>query len=146
MGRRKKTRDVKEQTFKRLFGVNSGTFEKMKSILQKKYDRQHQKGGSPSKLSLEDKLTITLKYYREYRTMESIGVDYQVSKSTVCQTVQWVEDTLLKDGAFNLPGKKVLVGTPQEIKCIVVDATESSIQRPKKTKKRIIQGKRSDIP
>ena len=112
MGRRKKTRDVKEQTFKRLFGVNSGTFEKMKSILQKEYDRQHQKGGSPAKLSLEDKLTITLKYYREYRTMESIGVDYQVSKSTVCQTVQWVEDTLLKDGAFNLPGKKVLVGTP----------------------------------
>jgi hypothetical protein len=62
MGRRKKTRDVKEQTFKRLFGVNSGTFEKMKSILQKEYDRQHQKGGSPAKLSLEDKLTITLKY------------------------------------------------------------------------------------
>jgi hypothetical protein len=53
MRRGKKTRDVKEQIFKRLFWVNSGTFEKMKSILQKEYDRQHQKGGSPAKLSLE---------------------------------------------------------------------------------------------
>ena len=146
MGRKKKTREVKEQTFKRLFGVNSGPFEKMKSMLQKEYDRQHQKGGSTAKLSIEDKLTITLTYYREYRTMESIGADYQVSKSTVCQTVQWVENTLSKDETFKLPGKKVLTGIPQKIKSIVVDVTESPIQRPQKTKKRIIQGKRSGIP
>jgi hypothetical protein len=84
MGRGKKKRDAKEETFKRLFGVNRETFEKMKSILQREYDRQHKKGGSPAKLSLEDKLTMTLKYYREYRTMESIGADYGVSKSTIC--------------------------------------------------------------
>jgi hypothetical protein len=55
MGRGKKKKDAKEQTFKRLFGVDRETFENMKSILQKEYDRQHQKGGSPAKLSIEDK-------------------------------------------------------------------------------------------
>jgi hypothetical protein len=78
--------------------------------------------------------------------MESIGVDYQVRKSTVCESIQWVEDTLGKDGTFKLPGKKILTGTPQEIKCIVIDVTESPIQRPKKNKKRTIQEKRSGIP
>jgi hypothetical protein len=146
MGQRKQKKDEKEQAFKRLFGVNSETFGKMESILQQEYNRQHKKGGSPPKLSVKDKLTITLKYYREYRTMESVGAEYGVSKSTVCESIQWAEDTLSRDKTFKLPGKKVLTGTPQEIKCIVVDVTESPVQRPKKTKKRIIQGKRSAIP
>jgi hypothetical protein len=46
--------------------VNHETFKKIKSILQKEYDKQYQKGGSPLKLSTEDKPTITLTYYREY--------------------------------------------------------------------------------
>jgi hypothetical protein len=88
----KKQKDAQEEAFKRLFGVKRETFEQMISILKKEYARQHEKGGSPSKLSIADKLTITLKYYREYPTMESIAADYRVSKSTVCQTIQWVED------------------------------------------------------
>jgi hypothetical protein len=78
--------------------------------------------------------------------MEAIGADCQASKSTVCQTIQWAEDTLSKDETFKLPGKKVLAGTPQEIKSIVVDVTESPVERPKKTRKRITRGKRSGIP
>jgi hypothetical protein len=93
--------------FKHLFGVEPETFEKMLSILQKKYDKNHKFGGRPPKLSVEDKLMITLKYLREYRTMENIGYDYGVSKSTVCESIQWVENTLKKDSAFKLPGKKV---------------------------------------
>ena len=143
---KKEKKDEKEQAFKRLFGINQKTFEKMQSVLQKEYDELHRHGGSPPKLSLEDKLTITLTYYREYPTMEAIGTDYGVSKSTICQTIQWVEDALSKDEAFKLPGKKVLVGTPQEIQCVVVEVAESPIQRQKKTKKRIIQGKRNVIP
>jgi hypothetical protein len=145
MGRGKKAEDAKEVTFKRLFGVKTETFEKMKSILQKEYDRLHRYGGSPPKLSVEDKLKITLKYLREYRTMESIGAEYGVSRSTVCETIQWVEDTLDKGQAFKLPGKQVLKKPENAIEYIVVDVTESPIQRPKKNKKSIIRGKRSGI-
>jgi hypothetical protein len=134
-----------QAVFKRLFGVKTETFEKMQSILQKEFDKLHRQEGSPPKLSVEDKLTITLKYLREYRTMESIGADYGVSKSSVCETIQWVEDILAKDKTFKLPGKRMLKKPENSIPYIVVDVTESPIQRPKKNKKSIIRGKRSVI-
>ena len=146
MGRGKKKQNKNDAVFKRLFGVKQETFEKMKAILQKEYDKMHRFGGKPPKLSVEDKLMVTLKYLREYRTMEHIGYDYKVSKSTVCETVQWVENTLRKDGAFALPGKKILNEKPANIEYVVIDVTESPVQRPKKNKKHTIQAKRSAIP
>jgi hypothetical protein len=146
MGRGKRKRDSKDIVFKRLFGVLPETFDKMTVILQKEFNRLHKGRGSPPKLSVADKLTITLKYLREYRTMESIGADYEVSKSTVCETIQWVEDTLAKDKTFNLSGKKVLKKAEDSIQYIVVDVTESPIQRPKKGQKEYYSGKKSVIP
>jgi hypothetical protein len=106
MGRRKKAQDSKEALFKRLYGVKPDTFDKMLLILQKEFNVLHKKGGKHPKLTVEDKLYIALKYLREYRTMDSIAVEYGVCKGTVCLAIQWVEDTLVKDGAFALPGKK----------------------------------------
>jgi predicted DNA-binding protein YlxM (UPF0122 family) len=134
-----------EAVFKRLYGVKPDTFNKMKVILQKEYDKMHKFGGSPPKLTVEDKLVVTLKYYREYRTMESIGADYGVSKSTVCESIQWVENTLAKDKTFKLPDKKVLKKTSDTIEYIVVDVTESPVQRPKKGQKEYYSGKKSAI-
>jgi hypothetical protein len=59
----------------------------MRSILQKEFDMLHKRGGKPPKLAIADKLYITLKYLREYRTMESIGADYDVGRSAVCETI-----------------------------------------------------------
>jgi hypothetical protein len=117
----------------------------MRSILQKEFDILHRRGGKPPKLTIEDKLYITLKYLREYRTMESIGADYGVGKSAVCETIQWVEDTLTKDKTFRLPDKKALKRKTSSIEYIVVDVTESPINRPKKTKKSGIQARKSVI-
>jgi hypothetical protein len=60
----------------------------MKVILQKEYNELRRVGGSPPKLTVEDKLRIMLKYPREYRTMESIAADYGVCKSTICESIQ----------------------------------------------------------
>ena len=89
MGRGKKYNpNSPEAVFKRLYGVKPDTFDKMKAILQKEYDMMHKAGGAPPKLTIEDKLIATLKYLRDYRTMESIGADYGVSKSTICESIQ----------------------------------------------------------
>jgi predicted DNA-binding protein YlxM (UPF0122 family) len=117
----------------------------MKSILQKGYDILHKDGGKPPKLTVEEKLYISLKYLREYRTMDSIAADYGVSKSTVCQSIQWVEGTLEQDKTFGLPGKRKLKRKSATIEYIAVDVTESPINRPKKTKKSTIRAKRSAI-
>jgi predicted DNA-binding protein YlxM (UPF0122 family) len=117
----------------------------MVAILQKEYNKLHKQGGSPAKLTVQDKLTIALKYLREYRTMESIAADYGVSKSTVCESIQWVENTLSKDKTFKLPGKKVLKKASSTIEYIVVDVTESPVQRPKRGQKEYYSGKKNDI-
>jgi len=129
-----------------MFGVKIKTFNKMMGILEKEYSEMHKKGGSPPKMSVEDKLYATLKYLREYRTMEHIGGDYGVSKSTICESIQWVENTLRQDGTFELPGKKVLKKASGAIEFVVIDVTESPINRPKKTRKSITRAKRSATP
>jgi hypothetical protein len=145
MGRGKIDYNDKEHTFKRMFGVEIKTFEKMKEILEKEYERMHKKDGSPPKMSVEDKLCAILKYLHEYRTMEHMGGDYGVRKSTICESIQWVENTLKKNGTFKLPGKKALKETAGTIEYAVIDVTESPINRPKKTKNPIIPAKRGGI-
>jgi hypothetical protein len=118
----------------------------MKSILQKEYDSLHRSGGKPPTLTVEDKLYVSLKYLREYRTMDSIAAEYGVGKSTVCESLQWVENTLAKDKTFRLPGKRVLKRKSAGIEYIVVDVAESPINRPKKTRGSIIRAKESGTP
>jgi hypothetical protein len=145
MEKEKEVADAKAELFKRLHGVKPDTFKKMLSILQKEYDTLHQKGGKPPKLTVEDKLCVALKYLREYRTMDSIAAEYGVCKGTVCLSIQWVEDTLTKDGTFALPGKKKLKRKSASITYVVVDVTESPINRPKKDQKEYYSGKKSAI-
>jgi hypothetical protein len=146
MRKKKETTDAKAVRFKRLYGVKPDTFKKMLSILQRKYDVLHQKGGKPPKLTVKDKLCITLKYLREYRTMDSIAAEYGVCKGTVCLSIQWVEDTLTADGTFALPGKKKLKRKSASIQYVVVDVTESPINRPKKDQKAYYSGKKTAHP
>ena len=146
MGRGKINYNDRAHTFKRMHGVKMHTFRRMKEILDKEYEEMHKKGGSPPKMSAEDKLYATLKYLREYRTMESIAADYGVSKSTICESIQWVENTLTKNGTFKLPGKRALKEAGGSIVYAVIDVTESPINRPKKTKNPIIPVKRSGTP
>ena len=143
MRRGEKAGDAKAVLFKRLYGMKPDTFEKMRSILQRAYDALHQKGGKPPKLTVENKLYSTLKYLREYRTMDSLAAEYGVCKGTVCLSIQWVENTLAEDGTFALPGKKKLKRKSASIQYVVVDVTESPINRPKKNQKEYYSGKKT---
>jgi hypothetical protein len=143
MGRGRQAKDAKEALLKRLYGVKPATFTQMLSILQKEFNAMHKNGGKPPKLTPEDKLYVTLKYLREYRTMDSIAAEYGVCKGTVCLAIQWVEDTLVKDGTFTLPGKKALKRKSATIEYIVVDVTESPINRAKKNQKEYYSGKKN---
>src|SRR5215471_5164846 len=143
MGRVKKAQKAKEVLFKRLYGVKPDTFKTMLSILQKEFYEMHKNGGKPPKLTPEDKLYVTLKYLREYRTMDSIAAEYGVCKGTVCLAIQWVEDTLTEDGTFDLPGKRVLKRKSPSIEYVLVDVTESPINRPQKNQKDYYSGKKN---
>ena len=85
-------------------------------------------------------------YWREYRTQFHIAGTYGVSESTVCRTINQVEDALMRSGEFSLPGKKALSSSDTLIEVILVDVGEQPIERPKKSKKNTTVAKRSDIP
>lgn len=132
-----------DEKFKRRIGTTKPVFQIMLEILQTAHEKLHRSGGKPNDLSPGDKLLITLKYYREYVTMESIADDYDCSKSAVCRSIHWVEDTLSADGRFQLPGKKALQNG--EPKAVAIDVTEHPIERPKKSRKTGIPARKSVI-
>ena len=144
MNNKKRMKKLKAEDYQRLFGVKKETFDKMMEVLEKAYIEKHKKGGKPPKLTILDKLIITLQYYREYRTMEHIAFDYGVYKSTVCDAIHWVEEVLVKEEAFHLPSKN-RIAEDKSIKNVAVDVTEVEIERPKKNKKNTTQERKSGI-
>ena len=130
---------LKDEDFKRSTGVQRTTFEKMLEVVETGL----REFGRPSKLSRADQLLMTLMYWREYRTEFHIGLTYGVSESTVCRTIQKVENVLVRSKQFHLPGKKALQPSDTIIEIVLVDATEQPIERPKKDKAGITAAKRS---
>lgn len=136
---------LNEASFKRLTGVKRTTFDQMIEILTVADREKKAVGGRKSKLIIEDRLLMALEYLREYRTYFHISQSYGLSESNAYKICRWVEDTLVKDKRFSLPGKKTLLKTNMEYEVILIDASESPIERPKKDKNTTIQAKRNGI-
>jgi hypothetical protein len=132
---------LSDADFKRSTGVHRRTFEQMLAVIEKGL----RDFGRPAKLSRADQLLVTLMYWREYRTEFHIGLAYGVSESTVCRTIQKVENALIQSKQFHLPGKKKLSASETEFEIVLVDATEQPIERPKKDSTDTIAVKRGGI-
>jgi len=138
-------RDYKAKEFRQVTGVTPETFSAMLEEVKLSYAKAHQRRGRHRKLSPEDMLLMTLEYYKEYRTLECIGASYGLKKTNVGKVIKWVEEALMKSGLFSLPGKKKLLQPDSEIEVIVVDTTETPIQRPKNRQRHYYSGKKNDI-
>lgn len=125
---------LEEEKFRRLTGVKPSTFQRMVKILKIADHQKKSKGGRKNKLCIEDQLLIALEYIREYRTYFHVSQSYGVSESTAYKTVKWVEDTLIKHPDFALPGRKALLKSDVDYEIVLIDATETPIERPKKNK------------
>jgi len=131
--------------FKELFGVKKEVFHQMLALLTTAYHERHRKGGRRPSLTVGDQLLLTLQYWREYRTMAHLAFDFGVAKSTVSDTITRVENILIRRGAFRLPGKKALLDAKNAGRTLVVDVTESPIERPKKNRKPGIRARKRNI-
>jgi len=136
---------LSDKQFKLLVGIKKQTAVEMVEILREAYAAKHKRRGRHAKLPIEIMLMLTLEYWRQYITFFELAFAYGVSESTAHGIVVWVEDTLIKSGKFTLPGKKALLGD-DEIEIVLVDVTESPIERPKKNNGGTIRGKRNDTP
>ena len=131
------------EKFRRISGVKHETFIRMAGILREAHAQKHKRRGRNPKLSVEDMLLATLEYLREYRTYAHIAASFGIDESNMYRTIRWVEDTLVRDGAFSLPGRKELLRGDTGIEVVLVDATEIPVQRPKKNSTDITRARRS---
>jgi hypothetical protein len=123
-----------DEEFCRITGVKRSTFEKMLEILSCALVKRLALGDRKPKLSLEDMLLASLEYIREYRTYVHVAASYGLSESQIFRTIRWVEDTLVKDGTFSLSGRKALLKSDVEYEVVLIDAAESPVERPKKSR------------
>lgn len=133
--------NLRPEHFKRLTGVRPDTFAAMLDAL--KESSKWRDFGRPAKLTRPDQLLLTLMYWREYRTQFHIAQSFGISEPTACRTIKRVEDALIQSGKFTLPGKKSLTNMKAVLEVVVVDASETPIERPKKDSEIITAVKRN---
>lgn len=133
---------MKDSDFRRHTGIERRTFGKMLEILKEAEIKKKAAGGKPNELSMEERLLMCLEYLREYRTYFHIAHGYGVSESTCYRNCVWIENILVAAKEFRLPSRKELLNE-HEIAVVTVDACESPVQRPKKSKSDITPARRN---
>ncbi|KIC72222.1 hypothetical protein DB44_CN00280 [Candidatus Protochlamydia amoebophila] len=108
------TKNLKLEDFRRLTGVKLETFKKMVEIIEEALREKKSKGGRPNKSCPADMILMTLEYLREYRTYFHISTNDGVSESHCDDNIRFVENTWIKSGHFNLPGRKTLIKSDVE--------------------------------
>jgi len=126
-------KELKGKAFRRLTGVQRSTFDAMGAVLLAAKRAQKAAGGKPNTLGIEDQLLMMLEYWREYRTYFHIGQARGISESAAYRNIKWCENTLAKSNAFRLPGRKAVATAECAFDVVLIDATETPIERPKKT-------------
>lgn len=122
-----------DQEFYSLIGIKLQTFEKMIEILRIEEEKRRIRGGRKNKLTIEQRLFMTLEYWKEYSTYRVIAKRYDISHVNCIRNIFWVENILIKSGVFNLPGKKELSKNKGTVNTLLaIDATETPVERIKK--------------
>lgn len=140
----KKVKKLKAEDFKRLCGVHLETFNQMVEIV-KKAESSRKRTGRPSKLRVEDKILMTLEYLREYRTYFHLGAAWGVNESTAYRITRKIENILIQANKLNLPGKKKLIQEDSHLETLLIDVSETPIERPKKNKRSITAARKKGI-
>jgi hypothetical protein len=140
-----KLSSLPDELFRRKTGVKRKTFKRMVEILKDAEMEKKKLGGSPNKLTMEERLLMWLEYMREYRTYFHTGASWGISESACFRNCVWIEDVLIKAKEFSLPKRTAPLKSENEIKVVVVDATESPIERPQKNKGNTTQERKRSI-
>ena len=131
-----KLKALSAEAFKRSSGVKPKTFAAMLELLLEA-ERSKKKPGRSSKLSPEEQLMLTLSYWREYRTQFHIAASYGIHESTANRIITKVENVLINSGRFALPKKQTAQAAEHDLVVVVVDSTETPIERPNELGRRL---------
>ncbi len=141
-----KVKKLSGEAFRRLTGVKRQVFDEMADVLRDRQDSRRLRGGRKGRFSAEDRLLIMLEYWREYRTQFHMAQSRGTSETRIRSIIRDCEDTLIKSGQFRLPGRKALLKSDMQYEVVLIDATESPIERPKKSKEAGTPARKSATP
>ena len=117
----------------------------MLSILQTKYELAH-KNGSNKGIGPACRLVIALCYWREYRCMRQMALDFDVSLSTISSSITWVENTLAENEKFQIEDIQREIEKYEEqygaIDFIIGDVEEQQIEIPTNNQEEFYSGKK----
>lgn len=128
-----KVRKLPDEEFRRLTGVKPKVFEEMSVVLRDAEGDRRLRGGRKGRFSPEDQLLIMLEYWREYRTQFHMAQSRGVHEKSIWRIIRRCEDILVRSKRFTLPGKKALLKSDMQYEVVLIDATETPIERPKKS-------------
>lgn len=129
-------KELSAEGFKRYSGVKPATFKAMLKALREA-EQSKKKAGRSSKLSLEDQLLLTLCYWREYRSQFHLASSYGIHEATASRIINKVEVVLVASGCFALPKRQASPAAEHELVVVVVDSTETAIERPNELGRRL---------
>lgn len=132
----------KPSMFVRLFGLSVKEFDmiiqKVESHWNQGLKETYKRPGRNFKLPLEDMVLMLLLYYRSYITQLFVGCLFGVDDSRVCRIIRKLEPILAKVMAI----KKERHLNAEEIKSIIIDATEQPCECPKRKQTKYYSGKK----
>lgn len=137
-------KSLSPELFKRYCGIKPNTFVHICEFVRDELRRTQKKPGRPCRLAVEDQVLLTLEYWREYPTQFHLAKRWQLSEATVSRTIVKIENLLKHCPDLKLPGKKVLQKSEHTFEFIIVDVTETPIERPKKNSESFIRARKSD--
>ena len=130
------------KTFQRLFGITPQEFEIIVKKAEPKWHERvisgYKRPGRDYKLDLSDMILMLFLYYGNYVTQIFVGYMFGIDDSRVCRIIQRLEPILASVMAMS-KCKKL---SKEEVENLIIDATEQSIERPKKRQKPYYSGKK----
>jgi hypothetical protein len=133
-----------EKKFARMSGLKRELFDLLVQKVSEQIDAHRQRHpisfrGRKSTMSLEDKLLLMLMYYRNYHTYLTISEMFGISEGYANKIVHRVSKLVIK--ALPL-GRKRKIGS-EEIKAVLIDASEQRIERPQRKQRQYYSGKKN---
>lgn len=131
--------------FKRQVGVSKKDFEALYEKLRTYIDQEKafnplkKRGRKDSKLSLKDRLLLTLYYLRHYPTFINLGAVFGISESYCQKIYSRTARQLAK--IEKLQGRKILLADPTAT--LILDVSEQPIERPVTGQKAFYSGKKT---
>ena len=122
---------TKKNYLRRITGVKHEKFEKITKQLKPAWravQKRKQVAGRPYGIGeLREHLLLLLMYYRTYTTHLFLAQIFKVDEATICRSIRRIAPLI--EQVLKIKSEKLL--SENDLKLLIVDATEQRIERPK---------------